>query len=169
MLGIVASKKNLFVLTTNNKKFWIRVFITSIVLFTLLYFIQKESIGLIENKAVKTTFKAIEKSWTNFAFTFVLLSGFLLLFYSKLWHKILNVFSPMGKMSLSNYILQTVIGATIYYGFGLYKYTGATYSLLIGVACSILLLLFSTWWMKNHKRGPLEQLWHNLTWINSKM
>ncbi|SDW07095.1 uncharacterized protein SAMN05444411_10115 [Lutibacter oricola] len=170
ILGMVASKKNLFVQTVKNKKFWLRVFIVSIVLFIPLFYIQKYSLGTIESKAIRATFKAIEKSWTNFAFTFVMLSGFLLLFYSKFWQKILNVFSPMGKMSLSNYILQTIIGTTLYYGFGfgLYKYTGATYSLLIGIVSSIALILFSKWWMKNHKRGPLEQIWHNLTWLNSK-
>ncbi|WP_111707018.1 DUF418 domain-containing protein [Lutibacter citreus] len=170
ILGMIASKKNLFVLTAKNKKFWLRVFFVSFMMFIPLYFIQKDSIGLIESKTIRTIFKAIEKSWTNFAFTFVLLSGFLLLYFSKFWQKVLNVFSPMGKMSLSNYIFQTVIGTTLYYGFGfgLYKYTGATYSFLIGIGCSILLILFSKWWMKNHKRGPLEQLWHNLTWLNSK-
>lgn len=169
MLGMLASKKNLFILTAKNKKFWFQVFIISIILFIPLFYIQKNLIELIESKAIRETFKAIEKSWTNFAFTFAMLSGFLLLYFTKFWQKLLNVFSPMGKMSLSNYILQTIIGTTLYYGFGfgLYKYTGATYSLLIGIVCSIVLILFSKWWMKNHKRGPLEQIWHNLTWINS--
>ncbi|UMB52916.1 DUF418 domain-containing protein [Lutibacter sp. A64] len=170
ILGMVASKKNLFVLTNKNKRFWLKVFIVSIILFIPLFYIQKNLIGSIDDKAIRVTVKAIEKSWTNFAFTFVLMSGFLLLYFSKFWQKILNIFSPMGKMSLSNYIFQTIIGTTLYYGFGfgLYKYTGATYSLLIGIVCSIILITFSSWWMKNHKRGPLEQIWHNLTWLNSK-
>ena len=170
MLGMVAARKNLFVQNSQNKRLWMKVFIISIILFIPLFYIQKNLIGTIESKAIKMTAKAMEKSWTNFAFTFILLSGFLLLYFSKFWQKALNVFSPMGKMSLSNYILQTVIGTTLYYGFGfgLYKYTGATYSFLIGIICSILLILFSKWWMKNHNRGPLEQIWHNLTWLNSK-
>jgi len=73
-------------------------------------------------------------------------------------------------MSLSNYILQSIVGSFIYYGFGLglYQYTGATYAILIGVVLAFLQSRFSTWWMKNHKQGPLEILWHKGTWINSR-
>jgi uncharacterized protein len=67
-------------------------------------------------------------------------------------------------------MMQSIIGAFIYYGFGLglYQYTGATYCLLIGVVLAILQWNFSNWWMKNHKQGPLETLWHKGTWIGSK-
>jgi uncharacterized protein len=59
------------------------------------------------------------------------------------------------------------IYAIIYYGFGLgmYQYTGASYSLLIGLALAVLQGWFSSWWMKRHKRGPLETLWHKATWF----
>ena len=100
----------------------------------------------------------------------VLLSGFVLLFHTKRFHKILIIFSPLGRMSLSNYIFQSIQGSTIYYGFGfgMYEYTGATYSLFITIVLSILIGYFSTWWMKNHKRGPLEGIWHKATWMFKK-
>jgi len=70
-------------------------------------------------------------------------------------------------MSLSNYVMQSIIGSSIYYGFGLglYKYTGATFSLLIGIGLFLLQYYFCRWWMKNHDHGPLEGIWHRLTWI----
>ena len=73
-------------------------------------------------------------------------------------------------MSMSNYIMQSVLGSVIYYGFGLglYQYTGATYCLLIGIVLAIIQGIFSSWWMKNHKQGPLETIWHKLTWISFK-
>jgi uncharacterized protein len=83
---------------------------------------------------------------------------------------VLNIFAPLGRMSLSNYIMQSLIGSFIYFGFGLglYQYTGGTYCLLIGIVLAILQGYFSTWWMKNHKQGPLEIIWHKATWIGSK-
>ena len=76
----------------------------------------------------------------------------------------------MGKMSLTNYVFQSIIGSTLYYGygFGLYKYTGATYCALISIVFTIIMWYFSFWWMKNNKRGPLETIWHNMTWMFSK-
>jgi uncharacterized protein len=42
----------------------------------------------------------------------------------------------------------------------------ATYSLLIGITLFLLQLGFCTWWLKTHKQGPLEYLWHKATWIS---
>jgi uncharacterized protein len=70
-------------------------------------------------------------------------------------------------MSLTNYVMQSIVGSFIYYGFGLglYKYTGATISLLIGITLFLLQITFCRWWMKSHTHGPLEGIWHKLTWI----
>ena len=74
-----------------------------------------------------------------------------------------------GKMSLTNYISQSIIGALIYFPIGLYlaPYCGYTVSLLIGIAVFILQLIFCRYWLSSHKQGPLEAIWHRLTWINS--
>nr|WP_315157555.1 DUF418 domain-containing protein [uncultured Flavobacterium sp.] len=39
-------------------------------------------------------------------------------------------------------------------------------SLLIGIILFVPQLLFCTWWLKNHKQGPLEYIWHKSTWIS---
>jgi uncharacterized protein len=111
----------------------------------------------------------IISSWSNMAFMLLLVSGFVLLFNSRSINRVLNVFSPMGRMSLSNYIMQSIMGSFIYYGIGLglYQYTGATYSLLIGFSLALLQGYFSSWWLKSHIRGPLETIWHKATWIGS--
>jgi uncharacterized protein len=73
-------------------------------------------------------------------------------------------------MSLSNYVMQSIIGSFIYYGYGLglYKHTGATYSLLIGLLLAVMQGYFSAWWMRHHRKGPLETLWHKATWVGIK-
>lgn len=170
LLGFLAGRKSLFVLTENTKRFWFKVFVVSIIAFIPLY-ILKEKLGIwIDNEAIKRPLQTIETSWTNMAFMLILVSGFVLLFQIQITHKALKVFSPIGRMSLSNYILQSILGSFIYYGFGLglYKYTGVTYSLLIGLFLAILQGYFSSWWFKNHYQGPLEIIWHKLTWIGSK-
>ncbi len=169
MLGMLAGRKFLFKISDENKKFWKTVLIVSAIAFIPLFII-KDSLGSwIESEAIKRPLLTIETTWSNLAFMFILVSGFVLLFQTKVFYRILNVFSSYGKMSLSNYIIQSIIGSFIYYGFGLglYKYTGATYCLLIGIALAILQGFFSSWWMKNHKQGPLETIWHKLTWIGS--
>jgi uncharacterized protein len=70
-------------------------------------------------------------------------------------------------MSLTNYIAQSILGSFIYYGYGLglYKYTGASFSILIGSTVIVIQIIFSHWWLKHYGQGPLERLWHKMTWI----
>jgi uncharacterized protein len=96
----------------------------------------------------------------------VLVAIFYLLFYTQRW---LAVFSPLGRMSLTSYVVQSLLGTTIYYGFGLgmYQYTGASFALAIGIVLALLQRQFSAWWLAHHPQGPLETVWHRLTWIGS--
>jgi uncharacterized protein len=120
------------------------------------------------SEAVRRPLITIVSTWSNLAFMLVLVSVFFIA-YEKFSGRILNIFTSFGKMSMSNYIMQSILGSFIYYGFGLglYKYTGATLCLLIGISLAIVQGIFSNRWMKNHRQGPLETIWHKLTWINS--
>lgn len=78
--------------------------------------------------------------------------------------------SNYGRMSLTNYIGQSIIGVAVYYHFGLNLWcrTGAFESLLIGAAIFALQLLFSNRWLASHRQGPLEYLWKKGTWLGSQ-
>ena len=73
-----------------------------------------------------------------------------------------------GRMSLTNYLLQSIIGSFIFcgYGLGCYRLVGITYAVLIGLAMVVVQYLFGRYWFRNHPRGPLEGLWRKLTWMN---
>ncbi len=168
--GMLAGRKQLFVWSYRTRKFWILAFVVSVFVFIPLYILKNNVDSLFESVAIKRPFSTIETAFTNISFMVVLVSGFVLLFQTKAGSKVLNIFSPIGKMSLSNYLIQSIIGSSIYYGFGLglYKYTGATFSVLIGTFLAVLLGIFCTMWSKRFKHGPLEAVWHKLTWIYSK-
>jgi hypothetical protein len=101
----------------------------------------------------------------------ILISAFTLLWFKKeSGYKWQNFIIPYGRMSLTNYITQSIIGVAIYYGYGLclYRSTGAVATLLIGAAIFIFQLLFSRWWLSKHKQGPFEYLWRKATWMGYK-
>jgi uncharacterized protein len=170
MLGMLAGRKALFKPTSENRTFWVKTLTISVIAFVPLFFIKNNLSAWIGNEAISRPLLTIETTWSNLSFMLVLVSGFVLLFRSGYFQKFLGLFAPIGRMSLSNYVIQSIIGSTIYYGFGfgLYKYTGATYSLLIGIVLAVLQGIFSKWWMSSHKQGPLETIWHKLTWIGTK-
>jgi uncharacterized protein len=166
MLGMLAGRKGMFLMSEENKRRWSRVLMIAVLAFILFYLLKTypESWGVSE--ALRRPLLVIITSWSNVAFMTVLVSGFSLLFYSWRW---LEVFSPLGRMSLTSYVVQSIIGTTIYYGFGLgmYKYTGASFALLIGIALALLQRRFSVWWLSRHTQGPLESLWHKATWVGA--
>lgn len=166
MLGMLAGRKGMFQLSDENKLRWGRVLMIAVLAFIPLYLLKTYPESWNVGEAVRRPLLVIITSWSNVAFMTVLVSGFALLFYSWRW---LAVFSPLGRMSLTSYVVQSIIGTTIYYGFGLglYKYTGASYALLIGIVLALLQRQFSVWWLSRHKQGPLETLWHRATWIGS--
>jgi len=167
MLGMLVGRKYLFIYSEESKRFWIKTITIASVLFILLFTLKIEVGQWISSKAIQRPINTMLSSWSSFSFMLVLLSGFTLLFQTRYFHRILNVLSYLGRMSLSNYIMQSLVGSFIYYGFGLglYQYTGATYCLLIGIILAVLQGYFSYWWMKNHKQGPLETIWHKGTWM----
>ena len=81
-------------------------------------------------------------------------------------NKILAVLAPVGRMSLSNYIMQSIIATFIFYSFGLGLF--GKVSLLTGTLIVIVIyglqIIVSTVWMKYFHYGPLEWLWRTATY-----
>ncbi len=97
------------------------------------------------------------------------ISLFALLYETKFFVRIRSVFENVGKLSLSNYILQTVICTFVFYGygFGLFGQLGVAMGVLLGIVIYILQCILSTLYLKKFKRGPLEvllRMWTNFSW-----
>jgi len=71
-----------------------------------------------------------------------------------------------GQMALSNYLMQTLICTTLFYGhgLGLYGSVERTGQILIVFAVWAVQLLWSPWWMARFRFGPFEWLWRSLTY-----
>lgn len=105
--------------------------------------------------------------WLNTAMTIVIICAFILLYQKNWWYKRLSFFAPYGRMALTNYILQTLIGTFLLFNWGL-GYIGQIRSLhlfLIGFILIILQTGFSKWWLNQYKFGPLEWLWRSGTYL----
>jgi uncharacterized protein len=165
LLGMWAARKKLFVTTEATLLFWKKILSIALLSFVLLYGFTSFLPTIITRTSLLNSLKIIFSSWSNFALMLFWVGLFVLL-YSKQKFA-LNKLIPIGKMGLTCYIMQSIIGSTIYYkyGFGWYQYTGASYGFLLGILLFILQLQFCKWWLQNHMQGPLESLWSKLTWI----
>lgn len=91
--------------------------------------------------------------------------GFVLLYQWARTGSVLRILVPYGRMSLTCYVTQAVIGVPFYYGFGLgmYRYVGPFYSLFFAIGAFALQCAFAHWWLKRFSYGPLEWLWRAAT------
>jgi uncharacterized protein len=82
------------------------------------------------------------------------------------WKRILAYFAPVGRMALTNYILQTLICVFIFYGYGFGQFgqIGATFATLTALAIFLIQIALSTLWLKYFAYGPLEWIWRQLTY-----
>jgi uncharacterized protein len=91
----------------------------------------------------------------------------------KVFNWIWKAFAAVGRMALTNYILQTIICTFFFYGYG-FGYFGRLqqWELYFMVAEIILVqVVFSVFWLRNYSRGPLEWLWQCLVyreWLPNK-
>lgn len=80
---------------------------------------------------------------------------------SRLW--IVSAVACVGRMALSNYILQTLICTTLFYRFGLFmKFDRLTLVAFVLPVWTIN-LAFSVIWLRYFRQGPLEWAWRQLT------
>ena len=170
MFGMLLGRKEYFIKSNSTLAFWKKVLKWAALAFLPLYMLKIYVPVLVETESMKAPVGILFPSLANFAFMAMLVSGFILLWFKSGGYKFQKMITPYGRMSLTNYITQSIIGVTIYYGFGfgLYKITGATSCILIGLVIFVVQLIFSQWWLSKHKQGPFEYLWKKGTWIGAK-
>jgi len=93
-------------------------------------------------------------------------STIVLLWQNPVWQRRLMPFSYVGRMALTNYLLQSLICTTIFYsyGLGLYGRVGPLADFFIGLVIYGLQIPFSMWWLSTHRYGPMEWIWRRLTY-----
>ena len=74
--------------------------------------------------------------------------------------------ATVGRMALTNYILQSVFGLVIFHNFGLGLWNELARHQLYSIVLAewVVLSRFSNWWLGRYRFGPLEWLWRSLTY-----
>jgi uncharacterized protein len=80
--------------------------------------------------------------------------------------RLLAPIGRVGRVALTNYVLQSVICSLLFngYGLGLYEQVGAAGLWGIAIAIYLCQIPLSGWWLARCQYGPLEWLWRSLTY-----
>jgi len=82
------------------------------------------------------------------------------------WHARLRVLAPMGRMALTQYILQSLVCTWLFYGYGLgaFETLARAWQIPFALALFALQVLLSHAWLRHFRFGPLEWVWRAMTY-----
>jgi uncharacterized protein len=83
-------------------------------------------------------------------------------------HSLVTPLAAVGRLSLTNYITQTLVCTGIFYGFGLglFGQVPRWGQLAITFAIWSVQVMASNWWLRHFRYGPLEWLWRAAAYGN---
>ncbi len=108
----------------------------------------------------------LTRDLATLSLSFGYLAAFVRLFQQAAWRRWLQALVPVGRMALTNYLAQTLLGVGVFYGIGLG--VGPRWG-LVGVVATWLIVFaaqiaFSGWWLARYRFGPAEWAWRSLTY-----
>jgi uncharacterized protein len=85
---------------------------------------------------------------------------------SERWRTLFSPLAIVGRMPLTNYLMQSLIFTTLLYSWGLSLYGRLGPAACLGLTAVIFAVqvLYSRWWMARFRFGPLEWLWRGATY-----
>lgn len=77
----------------------------------------------------------------------------------------MRLLAPMGRMALTNYLLQSLVGTVVFYGYAMGRTDmPRAQQILFVLAVFAAQLAFSHWWLRRFRWGPVEWLWRGFTY-----
>ena len=103
----------------------------------------------------------------NIALTVLIVALFTILYHKPKSKKFFEFFIPYGKMALTNYVAQSLLGTFIFFGWGLGYLAEIPNSItfLMAIVIISIQMWLSKLWLKHFSYGPLEWLWRSLTFF----
>lgn len=145
---------------------WGRVLAAAIIIYFPLTGILNMMPKYVDNQNFLTPFNILLSSLTNLCLMMMWVVGILFAYYRTEWlSSRLSLLIPYGRMSMTNYVTQGIIGSALYYHWGLQLQMGISGSVLIGAVIFFIQWSCCRWWFRSHSHGPLEYFWKKVTWI----
>jgi uncharacterized protein len=164
LFGFIASKIRLHEKIVSNPQKWWLVFVFTALTGAALYF-GYEKVVDFESPYANAVYMAGYELMNVFVASAYLLF-ILLISTNKTIAKLLKPLALMGRASLTNYLMQSLILGFIFYGWGLgfFGQTKVTNVVLIAICIYLFQLLLNVVWFRFFSRGPLESLWRRLSY-----
>lgn len=159
LLGTYVAKTKWFSETRKHRK---AIMITWFI--TLIIGVPAKLLPYITSKNVGTEY--LQDAIGGPALALFYVTSIVLLMELSIMRKLLKPFSYVGRLSLSNYLLQSVVCTTLFYGYGFGFYGDISHfqAFLLTIAIYIIQVVLSYFWLLKFRYGPVEWVWRTLTY-----
>lgn len=164
LVGMVIQRRRLFVDAAHKRGVWAAFLLASAMLWMLVTLVDSRVLAPEAAPMAKESLAAFFAQLRTLGATFFQLSLFVLSWHLR-FGKWLSVFAPVGKMTLTLYVLQSLTFAPVFYGFGLglYDDLGNRGCIVLGISAFALQIGIAKWWFRYFSYGPLEWIWRAAT------
>jgi uncharacterized protein len=163
-LGLAAQKINFFGRLAENKKYIKRTFWLSLGITLVLWV----PFALPQAPWLKEVFKYFNPQlWLILSTMIFITSAICWLYLAGKLKRFFGALQLYGRMTLTNYVVQNILGLLLFSGFGLNLVMGhLSYGVFMLIALSIYVaqIYFSKWRLSRYYYGPLEWLWRQLSY-----
>ena len=174
-IGLVLGRIGFLVTPTKfthiRKTGFVFAILAAIALFSLQQYLGQPEVKALwpESGNAKRLLDEMVNGYFCVAFMAILVLAFIAVYLKPLGQKVLDVLAPVGRMSLTIYVSQSLCGVPFFYGYGLgmYDKLSQAEALLIGIVFFTLQVLFAHWWLKRFYYGPLEWVWRAATYLTT--
>jgi uncharacterized protein len=174
LIGAALGRSGLLLDVDAHARTWRRLLIASLLTALACVLLVREQMPLREFAAslglhprVAPLLLGVARDSTPLAFALFYLSAITLLFRRPVWRRRLLWLAPVGRLALSNYLAQSLVGIALFYGIGLGL--GPDLGLLGLSAVAVVLFALqqwlSRWWLARFAFGPAEWLWRSATYL----
>lgn len=162
LLGFAAQRIDFFNRLPEFKKQLIRLFWISLAAAIIL------NVALTTAINMQAGFLKYAKlrSWPVLSTMLAILAGICWLYINGKLKYIFNALQAMGKMTLTNYMSQSVLGTLIFLnvGLGIFNTQPYWFYVLVAVLVFIIQVFISKWWLTYYNYGPVEWVWRQLSY-----
>jgi len=168
LIGFLAARRGIFINYNQNRLFFEKTFrwglIVGVAASILYAYSYQHSVLMLPTGRTLLTLSMHSIGGLALGMSYV--SGIALLFIKGKAEFLRKYLVPVGRMALTNYLMQSIIAVLLFhsYGLGLYGKIEVWQGVVLSVAIFCTQMLVSRWWLGYFRFGPFEWLWRSLTY-----